>query len=71
MSDKMHSKHSVFVLGQNGQPLTPTTPSKARKLLAGGVAKKVWSKFNTFGIQMLVSTRTETPDATLGNDWGT
>jgi len=39
MSDKMHSKHSVFVLGQNGQPLTPTTPSKARKLLAGGVAK--------------------------------
>jgi hypothetical protein len=70
MSNK-HSKHTVFVLGQDGQPLTPTTPSKARKLLAGGVAKKVWSKFNTFGIQMLVSTRTETPDSTLGNDWGT
>ena len=70
MSDKHHA-HSVFVLGQDGQPLTPTTPSKARKLLVGGVAKRVWSKFGIFGIQMLVSTRTETPDSTLGNDWGT
>jgi hypothetical protein len=35
------------VLALDGQPLTPTTPSKARKLLTGGVAKKVWSKFNT------------------------
>ena len=72
MSNKnTHSKHSVFVLGQDGQSLTPTTPSKARKLLSGKVAKKVWSKFGTFGIQMLVSTRTETPDSTLGNDRGT
>ncbi len=70
MSDKHHA-HSVFVLGQDGQPLTPTTPSKARKLLAGKVAKKVWSQIGIFGIQIIVSTRKETPDSTLGNDWGT
>jgi hypothetical protein len=55
----------------DGQPLTPTTPSKARKLLKGGQAKKCWSKFGTFGIQMLVPTRTETPLTVLGYDGGT
>ena len=29
-------KYTVFVLGTNGKTLTPTTPSKARKLLKGG-----------------------------------
>jgi hypothetical protein len=62
--------HTVFVLGIDGKPLTPTTPAKARKLLKGGKAKKVWSKFNTFGIQMLEQTRTETPKTTLGYDPG-
>ena len=47
----MSEKHSVFVLDINGKPLIPTTPSKARKLLENGVAKKYWSKFGTFGIQ--------------------
>ena len=68
MSDK---KHTVFVLAIDGKPLTPTTPAKARKLLEGGVAKKVWSKFGTFGIQMLVETRRETPQTTVGVDVGT
>jgi len=63
-------KHTVFVLGSNGKPLTPTTQTKARKLLRGGQAKKCWSKFNTFGIQMLIDTRTETPDGALGIDNG-
>jgi RRXRR protein len=65
------SAHPVFVLGRDGDSLTPTTASKARKLIRGDVAKKCWSKFGTFGIQMLESTREEVPDAAIGNDWGT
>ena len=67
MSDK---KHPVFVLGIDGKPLTPTNFRKAKKLIKGGVAKKVWSKFGTFGIQMLVETRKEKPDTCLGIDTG-
>lgn len=63
-------KHTVFVLNKNGLPLTPTTPSRARKLLKAGVAEKCWSKFNTFGIRLLTSSRSEVPEACLGNDWG-
>lgn len=65
------SLHSVFVLGVRGNPLTPTTPAQARKLLKAGVAKPTWSKFSTFGIQMCVETRTETPEGALGVDGGT
>jgi hypothetical protein len=39
--------------------------------LKGGVAKKTWSKFGTFGIQMLVVTRQESPKTALGYDPGT
>jgi hypothetical protein len=63
--------HTVFVLSIEGAPLTPTTPAKARKLLRSGAAKKVWSKFGTFGIQLLTEVRTETPLATMGYDGGT
>ena len=69
--ERMSLKHSVFVLGQDGKPLTPTTPAKARKMIRAGVAIKSWSKFGTFGIQMRADTRTETPDTVIGNDWGT
>jgi hypothetical protein len=65
------SAHSVFVLGADGTPLTPTTPARARKLLRAGMAQPHWSKFNTFGIQMVVSTRTETTPGALGVDHGT
>ena len=65
------SGHSIFVLDRQGRPLTPTTPAKARKLLDGGVAEKVWSKFGTFGIRLLVPTRQETPRTALGVDHGT
>lgn len=61
----------VFVLDQNGIPLTSTTPCRARRLLQDNVAKKVWSKFNTFGIQMLISVGNKTPLGTLGVDNGT
>lgn len=67
----MSSKHTVFVLSKEGVPLTPTTPARARKLLKGGVAKKCWSKFGAFGIQMLVETRHETPETSIGIDNGT
>ncbi|MBV8554432.1 MAG: RRXRR domain-containing protein [Planctomycetaceae bacterium] len=64
-------KHLVFVLDPDGKPLTPTTPARARKLLAGGVAEKVWSKFGTFGIRLRAATRRETPRVALGVDHGT
>jgi hypothetical protein len=64
-------KHLVFVLAEDGTPLTPTTPAKARKLLKGGVAEIVWSKFGTFGIRMLQETRRQAPRTALGVDPGT
>ncbi len=67
----MSAKHTVFVLNNEGRPLTPTTPARARKLLKAGVATPVWSKFNTFGIQMVVDTREAIEPAALGIDNGT
>lgn len=61
----------MFVLAVDGKSLTPTTPAKARKLLQGGAAKKVWSKFNTFGVQLVEPSRTEIPATSLGYDGGT
>jgi hypothetical protein len=65
------STHSVFVVDKNGKPLTPTKPAKARKLLRDGKAVKVWSKFGTFGIQMVDEVGNKTPLTTLGVDHGT
>jgi hypothetical protein len=65
------SAHSVFVLAWDGTPLTPTTPAKARKLLKHGGVKKVWSKFGTFGIQILYEVGRTTPRTALGVDHGT
>lgn len=64
-------KHTVFVIGADGKPLTPTTSAKARKLLKGGVAEKCWSRFGTFGIKMLIETRKEVPKTSFGIDFGT
>lgn len=64
-------KHNVFVLGVDGKPLTPTTNSKARKLMEGKQAKPVWNKFGQFGLQMLVETGRKTPKTALGVDFGT
>lgn len=64
-------KHTVFVIGKDGEPLTPTTPSKARKLMRGKQAEPIWNKFNQFGIKMLVDTGNKTPETVLGVDTGT
>jgi RRXRR protein len=64
------SAHTVFVLAVDGRPLTPTIPAHARRLLRAGVARPVWSKFGTFGIRMLRSTREETSITALGVDQG-
>jgi len=64
-------KHNVFVLSCEGKPLTPTTSSKARKLMKGKQAKPVWNKFGCFGIQMLVDTGNITPKTAFGVDFGT
>ena len=64
-------KHGVWVVGVDGRPLTPTTPSRARRLLRDGQAEKAWSKFGTFGIRMLVAVGSVTPQATLTVDNGT
>lgn len=63
--------HSVFVLAHDGKPLTPTTPSRARKLLKTGAAKPTWSKFGTFGVRLATPSRQVTPLTTLGVDHGT
>ena len=67
----MSAKHSVFVIGVDGKPLTPTTNAKARKLMKGNQAKPVWNKFSQFGLQMLVETRKNVPQTILGIDNGT
>jgi len=67
----MSAKHSVFVVGIDGNPLTPTTNAKARKLMEGKQAKPIWNKFGQFGIQMLVETRKDVPKTVLGIDNGT
>jgi len=64
-------KHTVFVIGLDGRPLTPTTPAKAKKLMKGNQARPVWNKFSQFGLQMLVPTGTKTPKTVLGCDFGT
>jgi len=64
-------KHDVFVLSRKGEPLTPTTPRKARKLMQGKQAVPIWNKFSQFGIQMLVETGREHPKTCLGVDNGT
>jgi hypothetical protein len=64
-------RHTVFVIAVDGRALTPTTPAKARRLLRSGGAKVVWSRFGTFGIQLLVETRWAVPETALGVDHGT
>lgn len=58
----------VYVLNQRKEPLMPTTPSKARKLLKQGKAKVI--KREPFTIQLLTATGETKQDITLGVDAG-
>lgn len=59
---------SVFVINQRNQPLTPTTPRKARLLLKQNKAKVV--KRTPFTIQLLQATGEVKQDIVLGIDAG-
>ncbi len=58
----------VYVINQRKEPLMPTTPCKARKLLKQGKAKVV--KREPFTIQLLYTTGETKQDITLGVDAG-
>jgi RRXRR protein len=66
----MSPQHTVPVIGQDGQPLTPTTPARARKLARAGQAVPFWTRLNTWAIRMVVPTRKEQPRCGLGVDHG-
>lgn len=70
---KKHSGKSVQdlrvpVLNMRGEPLMPTTPRKARKLLEAGKAKVVG--YNLFTIQLLYPTGEAKQEIVLGVDSG-
>src|SRR5438132_1213314 len=67
---RMSPTHSIPVIGLNGEPLTPTTPTRARKLVRGGQAVPSWTKLDTYAIRMIVPTRKATPRCALGVDHG-
>ncbi|HHU59980.1 TPA: HNH endonuclease [bacterium] len=58
----------VYVINQKKEPLMPTTPRKARKLLEQGKAKVI--NREPFTIQLLVATGETKQDITLGVDAG-
>ena len=62
------SVSAVYVLNMRGQPLMPTTPGKARKLLKEGKAKVV--KRTPFTIQLKYATGETKQPITLGVDSG-
>ena len=62
------SVSAVYVLNMRGQPLMPTTPGKAKKLLKGGKAKVV--KRTPFTIQLKYATGETKQQITLGVDSG-
>jgi len=64
------TSHSIPVIGVDGTPLTPTMPSKARKLVKGGQATGFWNKLDQYCLRLTVETRTGGLDAELGVDPG-
>lgn len=67
--NRIERKTYVFVLNVKGQPLMPTTPCKAKRLIKKGLARIV-KTYPFFVIQMLVQTRDCKQEVTLGIDSG-
>ena len=77
------TKFYVYVLSEDGQPLMPTKPSRARRWVKSGKAKTI--KRNPWTVQLTVETgnarcdavegrhasRAKTQDITVGIDTGT
>jgi len=63
-------KIKVPVVHQDGTPLMPCSPKKARKLLEAGVAEKHWTKTGIFYIQLTTPTSKRTQPLSLGYDPG-
>ena len=63
-------QNKVPVIHQDGTPLMPCSPSKARKLLNNGGAVKKWTKTGMFYIQLTTSTSKHTQPLALGYDPG-
>ena len=60
----------VPVVSVAGEPLMPTTPAKARKLLKGGVAKGIFNKLGVFYVQMRKPIGEETQEVKMTIDYG-
>ena len=58
----------VYVLNQDGSPIMPCKPAKARRLLKGGKAKVI--RCSPFTIQLLWDCENNTQPITLGIDTG-
>lgn len=62
--------HYIPVVHQDGSPLMPCKPSRARKLLKDGAAIKKWTKTGIFYIQLTTPTSKHTQPMALGLDPG-
>jgi hypothetical protein len=60
----------VPVVHQDGTPLMPCSPAKARKLLKAGVAIRKWTKTGIFYLQLTTPTSAHTQAMVLGHDPG-
>ena len=60
----------VPVVHQDGTPLMPCSPSKARKLIKSGGAVKKWTKTGIFYIQLTTDTSKHTQPLVMGLDPG-
>jgi RRXRR protein len=60
----------IPVVSQDNKPLMPTTPAKARKLIASGKAVKRWSDCGQFYIQLNFETGSAVQDVVIGVDPG-
>ena len=66
----MSQQPRVPVVSMDGQPLMPTTPANARKMLRDGVARPRRNKLGLFYIQMLIPVGTDTQPMALALDPG-